>query len=85
LDNASLLALWAWTEDEFLHRTEGSAIRRIGHARWLRNIATALGNVLAKETSNAPQLRSALQSHAAHKDAAVREHVAWALGQANSS
>jgi epoxyqueuosine reductase len=81
LDSTSLLLLWAWTEDEFLQRTEGGAIRRIGHARWLRNIATALGNALAKQPSNADQLRSALQSHVAHKDAVVREHVAWALGQ----
>src|SRR5207244_10133969 len=44
LDAASLVELFAWDEDEFLRKTEGSAIRRIGHERWLRNIAVALGN-----------------------------------------
>ena len=46
---SSLEALFAWTEDEFLRRTEGSPIRRIGHERWLRNIAVALGSVLVRE------------------------------------
>ena len=44
LDCSTLVELFAWTEAEFLQRTEGSAIRRIGYERWLRNIAVALGN-----------------------------------------
>lgn len=73
----SLASLFAWSEDEFLRRTEGSPIRRIGHARWLRNIAVAMGNALRRGDDAA--LRSALQARAAHPDPVVREHVQWAL------
>jgi ferredoxin len=62
--------------------TEGSPIRRIGHERWLRNIAVALGNALrGADATQAPLLRAALQTRAAHDSALVREHVAWALEQ----
>ena len=44
LDAPRLVELFAWTEAEFLERTAGSAIRRIGHERWSRNVAIALGN-----------------------------------------
>jgi epoxyqueuosine reductase len=71
--------LFAWSEDEFLRRTEGSPIRRIGHARWLRNIAVAMGNALRQRSDET--LRAALQSRLDHPDANVREHVAWALAQ----
>ncbi|WP_085314776.1 tRNA epoxyqueuosine(34) reductase QueG [Derxia lacustris] len=54
LDGAGLLALWRWDEAEFLRRTEGSAIRRIGHERWRRNLAVALGNALAAVTGAQP-------------------------------
>jgi epoxyqueuosine reductase len=74
LDTATLLTLFAWDEDEFLRRTEGSAIRRIGHERWLRNIAVALGNA---PTSAAA--RDALHRRLHHPSPLVREHVAWAL------
>ncbi len=47
LDAPRLVELFAWTEAEFLERTAGSAIRRIGHVRWLRNVAIALGNASA--------------------------------------
>ncbi len=82
LAGAALLSLWAWTEVEFLRHTEGSAIRRIGHARWLRNLAVALGNAV-RQSSAAEQgaLLSALAQHTEHPDAIVREHVAWALRQ----
>jgi len=73
-----LTALFAWSEEEFLHRTEGSPIRRIGHERWLRNIAVALGNAL--RVSADPGVRASLQARADHPSALVREHVAWALG-----
>jgi len=77
---ATLLALWRWDEAEFLRRTEGSPIRRIGHERWLRNLAVALGNALRAAPGDSA-IRAAL---AARRDAAsplVREHIDWALGQ----
>ncbi len=77
---ATLIELFAWSEDEFLRRTEGSAIRRIGHERWLRNIAVGLGNAL--RTTGDPAIAQALRARAAHPSALVREHVAWALAQA---
>jgi epoxyqueuosine reductase len=72
-----LVRLFAWTEEEFLRFTEGSPIRRIGHARWLRNIAVAMGNALRQGED--AEIRSALQARAAHPDPLVREHVQWAL------
>ena len=79
-----LVEVLGWTEEEFLQRTEGSAIRRIGYLRWLRNVAVAAGNALRsiKTTLSAADLtalRQALQLHANHQDAIVREHVRWAL------
>ncbi|MBN8769328.1 MAG: tRNA epoxyqueuosine(34) reductase QueG [Stenotrophomonas nitritireducens] len=74
LDTATLPQLFAWEEDEFLRRTEGSPIRRSGHERWLRNIAVALGNA-----APSPAARQALESRLGHPSALVREHVAWAL------
>lgn len=74
LDSAGLLELFGWDEATFLARTEGSAIRRIGHARWLRNIAVALGNA-----APSPAIEAALRARAEHTDAQVREHTAWAL------
>jgi epoxyqueuosine reductase len=76
LDAAPLVDLFAWNEAEFLQRTEGSAIRRIGHERWLRNIAVALGNA----PHNAAVI-GALRARADHGSTVVREHVAWALAQ----
>ena len=74
-----LAALFAWSEEEFLRFTEGSPIRRIGHERWLRNIAVALGNAL--RAADDPAVRAALQSRRDHPSALVREHVEWALEQ----
>jgi epoxyqueuosine reductase len=74
LDTSCLIDLFMWTEQDFLHRTEGSAIRRIGHESWLRNIAVALGNA---PTSQA--IISALCSRADYPSQIVREHVQWAL------
>ena len=74
LDAATLIELFAWDEAEFLRRTEGSAIRRIGHERWLRNIAVALGN--APPT---PAVEAALTTRADDPSLLVREHVRWAL------
>lgn len=80
LDQARLIELFAWTEQEFLHKTEGSAIRRLGHERWLRNIAVALGNGLLSDAAI-----TALQRRLSHPAEVVREHAAWALQQLNSS
>ncbi len=80
LTGATLVELFSWTEAEFLRRTEGSPIRRIGHARWLRNIAVAMGNALRQEDD--PAIRAALHGQAQHPDATVRETVARAQAQA---
>jgi epoxyqueuosine reductase len=77
LAGRALAELFAWTEDEFLRRTEGSPIRRIGHERWLRNIAVALGNA---RHAGATDAAAALATRREHPSALVREHVAWALG-----
>ena len=84
LQAASLLALWAWEEGDFLRQTEGSPIRRIGHERWLRNLAVALGNALRSmgEGPERAQVRQALARRAQHPSALVREHLQWALAQA---
>ena len=76
LDQATLAELFAWDEDEFLRRTEGSAIRRSGHERWLRNIAVALGNAPKSDA-----VITALESRREHASPVVREHVEWALAQ----
>lgn len=83
LDNISLVALFNWTEAEFLQNMTGSAIRRIGHIRWLRNIAAALGNALRTCTDHQQMtvMQQALQQHREHPHALVREHVIWALNQ----
>jgi epoxyqueuosine reductase len=91
LSGQPLTALLAWSEAEFLQRTEGSPIRRIGHARWLRNVALALGNALRSPASpsaggaaaqQAPEaLQGALAARLAHPDPVVQEQVAWSLAQ----
>ena len=78
LDAATLRECFRWNEQEFLRKTEGSAIRRVGHERWLRNTAVALGNLPPK---NAPEARAALRARLSHPSPLVREHVQWALRQ----
>ncbi|MFC5578499.1 tRNA epoxyqueuosine(34) reductase QueG [Lysobacter niabensis] len=80
LDEATLADLFAWNEEEFLQRTEGTAIRRSGHERWLRNIAIALGNA-----PSTPEVVAALQSRRDSTNAVVREHVEWALARHGAS
>ena len=84
LRGGELAALFGWSEEQFLRRTEGGPIRRIGHVRWLRNLAVALGNALAAlpagDARRAP-LQAALQARAEHPHPLVREHVQWALGR----
>ncbi|MBL0420459.1 tRNA epoxyqueuosine(34) reductase QueG [Ramlibacter sp. AW1] len=77
LVNQPLAAYLSWSEAEFLRRTEGSPIRRIGHARWLRNVAVAAGNALRQQED--ASLREALGRLSAHPESMVREHVEWAL------
>ncbi|MBK4733426.1 tRNA epoxyqueuosine(34) reductase QueG [Noviherbaspirillum pedocola] len=81
LNNATLLELFAWTEDEFDTRLQGSAIRRIGHERWLRNIAVALGNAADAGLAGDADIVAALWGRAGHASALVAEHVAWALAR----
>jgi epoxyqueuosine reductase len=76
LDSARLAELFAWTEEQYLARTEGSAIRRVGYERWLRNIAVALGNAPASHENLA-----ALEARREDPSALVREHVEWALAE----
>ncbi|MEY4712562.1 MAG: hypothetical protein RIS88_2012 [Pseudomonadota bacterium] len=75
----SLARQIGWSEDEFLRLTEGSPIRRIGHERWLRNVAVAAGNALRQGEDGG--LREALTARLSDSSALVREHVAWALAQ----
>jgi len=83
LTGALLADLMDWSEAEFLQRTEGSPIRRIGHERWLRNVAVALGNALRARPgvaeADAAAMRAALVRRLEHSSALVREHVQWAL------
>ena len=82
LTGSQIAQLLGWSEEEFLRRTEGSAIRRIGHARWLRNLALAAGNALRSEGLSEPEarsLRQALQALLSHPDAVVQEQVRWSL------
>ncbi|TCO79769.1 epoxyqueuosine reductase [Plasticicumulans lactativorans] len=76
LDAASLVELFGWDEATWLARTEGMALRRVGHERWLRNLAVALGNA-----PRSPQVLAALHARAGHPSTLVREHVAWALAR----
>jgi epoxyqueuosine reductase len=82
LVSSQLVTVFGWSEEEFLRTTEGTPIRRIGHERWLRNIAVALGNALRlAEPHNAKELIQALGTRVEHPSALVREHVAWALAK----
>ncbi len=76
LDVASLIELFAWTPEQFETRLAGSPIRRIGHERWLRNLAVALGNA-----PRTPAVIAALRARAAEASPLVLEHVQWALVQ----
>jgi epoxyqueuosine reductase len=84
LDDVTLVELFLWSTEDFNERLEGSPIRRIGHERWLRNIAVAMGNALATGVTpgSAGPMIAALGGRKDHSSALVREHVAWALAQA---
>jgi epoxyqueuosine reductase len=83
LDNATLIELFAWSEAQFNSKLAGSAIRRIGHERWLRNLAVGMGNALRSLPADAERdaIVQALRARADHASALVREHVAWALNR----
>ncbi|QJQ95266.1 MULTISPECIES: tRNA epoxyqueuosine(34) reductase QueG [Halomonadaceae] len=76
LDRVTLVSLFAWSEREFLVKTEGSAIRRIGYERWLRNLAVGLGNAPWSQA-----VEGALKARLAYPSDLVREHVRWALAR----
>jgi epoxyqueuosine reductase len=80
LEASELVALFRWTEAEFLERLQGSAIRRIGYECWLRNLAVGLGNAPASA-----EVVAALEEKRDHPSALVREHVGWALARQGRS
>ncbi|WP_420998423.1 tRNA epoxyqueuosine(34) reductase QueG [Cupriavidus sp. 30B13] len=85
-DAPDMAALFGWTEAEFNQRLEGSPIRRIGHERWLRNLAVGLGNGLRAacergDAALAARIRAALGARQAAASPLVREHIDWALAQ----
>ncbi|MBM4214828.1 MAG: tRNA epoxyqueuosine(34) reductase QueG [Gammaproteobacteria bacterium] len=82
LDQTPLVELFLWTAEEFESRLRGSAIRRIGHERWLRNIAVALGNG-SRIGPAAERARTVLRQRAQDASPLVREHIEWALDRLN--
>lgn len=76
LDRALMVDLFAWSEEEFNRKLEGSAIRRIGYESWLRNLAIGLGN-------GPPSMKSvaALKARSDAGSSVIREHVTWALSE----
>ncbi|MEM8984441.1 MAG: tRNA epoxyqueuosine(34) reductase QueG [Pseudomonadota bacterium] len=80
LEDAELITLFGWTEEEFTVRTRGSPIRRIGYVGWLRNLAVGLGNA-----AYSPVIVDALRRRQHHASELVREHVGWALEQQQES
>ncbi len=86
LDRASLLELFAWSEDQFNQRMQGSAIRRIGYRKWLSNIAVALGNLLSAVLADADRrevaaILAALEARVGAGDELVSESAAWAISR----
>jgi epoxyqueuosine reductase len=82
LGSRQLVELFAWTEEEFMKKHEGSAIRRIGYERWMRNIAVAMGNALRNKNTDQDQreqISQALRAQLPNSSALVKEHIEWAL------
>jgi epoxyqueuosine reductase len=82
LSGQQLVTLFNWSEEDFLRYTEGSAIRRIGHERWMRNIAVAMGNALRNpllSKEDAAAFRNILGAKKHSASALVAEHIDWAL------
>jgi epoxyqueuosine reductase len=89
LAEARLLEAFAWTREQFERHTEGTAIRRIGHERWRRNVAVALGNALRAlgrdgDREARQRVVQALQAQRGEASPLVREHIDWALAQMRS-
>ncbi len=80
LDRSNLLELFAWSEETYLKNTEGSAIRRIGYERWLRNLAIGLGNAPKSD-----EILQALKQRLDFPSEMVQEHISWAIKQQQSS
>lgn len=83
LGSSHLLDLFSWTEETFLKKHEGSAIRRIGYDKWMRNIAVALGNALSHSNISKDlrdQMIHALKTKLVDASPLVQEHIEWALG-----
>jgi len=80
LDSPDLIELFTWSEADYLERSAGSALRRLGYLRWQRNIAVALGNA-----PTSPDVIRALESRRNHPDPMLREHVEWALSRHRES
>lgn len=78
LDNTELLTLFRWDEEEFLRKTEGSPIRRIGYQRWLRNLAVGLGNAEGS-VKILEQLEKRVADSSAPVSTLVKEHIVWAV------
>ena len=76
LEDSELLQLFAWSEDEFLQKTEGSAIRRTGYSGWLRNISVALGNA-----DYDASILTALEQKLDRVNEMVAGHIEWAISQ----
>lgn len=88
LDHQRLVALFAWSEEDFKERHRGSAILRIGHLRWLRNLAVAMGNAFSSSAlapAERVALERALSTRRDHPSEMVREHVQWALARARDA
>ncbi|UGQ45560.1 tRNA epoxyqueuosine(34) reductase QueG [Massilia endophytica] len=81
LGTAGMVELFGWSEEEFNRRMEGSPIRRIGHERWLRNLAVGLGNAAALGARGDAAIVAALEARRGHPSELVREHVLWALAR----
>jgi len=79
IDSKKLIELFNWSKTEFLTKTQGTSVRRIGYERWLRNLAVALGN-----SPYDPEIIIALKNRLDHPSPMVQEHIQWALGQQNS-
>lgn len=76
LDQADLITLFGWSEEEFEQKTEGMPLRRAGYESWLRNISVALGNAETTE-----EVIAALKSRAGSQSELIQEHISWALEQ----
>ncbi len=76
LDSTPLLELFGWSREEFLTRTEGSALRRIDYSQWQRNLAVALGNAPYDA-----RIVALLRSARASAEPLVVEHIDWAIAR----